>query len=108
MVVRKSLSAAGLLLVVLSGGVRAAGHEVEQKDKAFSVATLTIRSGDTIVFINRDQVTHNVFSTAKGNEFNLRAQAPGTSASMKLNGEGTIVVRCAFHPKMKLIVAVKK
>jgi plastocyanin len=102
------MTAVALILVVMSGGVRAAGHEVEQKDKAFSVASLTIKSGDNLVFVNRDQITHNVYSTAKGNEFNLRAQAPGASASVTISGEGTIEIHCAFHPKMKLIVTVKK
>ena len=106
--VRTVMTAVALILVVISGGVRAAGHEVEQKDKTFSVATLTIQPGDNIVFVNHDQITHNVFSTAKGNEFNLRAQAPGTSAAVTLAAEGTVEIRCAFHPKMRLVVTVTK
>jgi plastocyanin len=49
-----------------------------------------------------------VYSTAKGSEFNLRAQAPGAKATVTLSGEGVVEVRCAFHPKMKLIVRVKQ
>jgi plastocyanin len=106
--VRTTIAAVALILAAVSGGLGATGHEVGQKDKTFSVDTLTIKPGDSIVFVNQDQLTHNVFSTAKGNEFNLRAQAPGTSVSVKLNTEGTVEVHCAFHPKMKLIVTVKK
>lgn len=105
---RKAVSAVALTLIVMSDGVQAAGHEVKQKDKSFSVASLTITSGDHIVFVNHDEITHNVYSTAEGNAFNLRAQAPGASASVTLSGEGTIEVHCAFHPKMKLIVTIKK
>ena len=108
MMVPTGTTVVALILVVVTGGLGTARHEVGQKDKAFSVDTLTIKPGDSIVFVNHDQLTHNVFSTAKGNEFNLRAQAPGTSASVTLGTEGTVEVRCAFHPKMKLIVTVKK
>jgi plastocyanin len=106
--IRTAITGVALLLVVVSGGLKAVGHEVGQKDRTFSVDTLTIKPGDNIVFVNQDQLTHNVFSTAKGNEFNLRAQAPGTSASVTLSTEGTVEVHCAFHPRMKLIVTVKK
>ena len=95
-------------MLVLAGAARAADHEIGQKDKTFSVTTLTVKPGDTIVFKNDDHLTHNVYSTAKGNEFNLRAQAPGTSASVTLATEGTVEIRCAFHPKMKLVVTVRK
>ena len=63
---------------------------------------------EVVLGANDDDLTHNVYSTAKGNEFNLRAQAPGTSASITLTAEGTVEIHCAFHPKMKLIVTVKK
>ena len=106
--VRTAITAVALILVVVSSGLEAAGHEVGQKDKTFSVDALTIKPGDSIVFVNQDRLTHNVFSTAKGNEFNLRAQAPGTSVSVTLSSEGTVEVHCAFHPRMKLIVTVKK
>jgi plastocyanin len=105
---RKQIVGTVGLVLLLAGAVRAADYEIGQKDKTFSVATLTVKPGDSIVFKNDDQITHNVFSTAKGNEFNLRAQAPGTSASIALAVEGTVEIRCAFHPKMKLVVTVRK
>jgi plastocyanin len=95
-------------LIVLPAVARAAEHRVGQKDKTFSVSTITVRPGDSIVFENDDQITHNVYSTAKGSEFNLRAQAPGVKTSVTFNGKGVVEVRCAFHPKMKLIVNVKE
>lgn len=82
-------------------------HSVSQKDKTFSSAALTVKAGDSIVFKNDDDVTHNVFSNTAGNEFNLKTQAPGASSSVTMKTAGTVEVRCAFHPKMKLTVTVK-
>jgi plastocyanin len=94
-------------LIALPAVAGAAEHRVGQKDKTFSVSTLTVKSGDSIVFENDDQITHNVYSAAKGNEFNIRAQAPGVKASVTFTSLGIVEVRCACHPKMKLVVTVK-
>jgi plastocyanin len=103
---RLAVIVAGLL--VLPGMVRAATeHRVGQKNKTFSVATLLIRPGDRVTFDNDDQITHNVYSAQKGSVFNLKAQLPGTSTSVTFDKEGTYEVRCAFHPRMKLLVTVK-
>jgi plastocyanin len=41
-------------------------------------------------------------------EFDLRRQAPGATSTVPFPKEGTAEVRCSIHPKMKLIVTVKK
>jgi plastocyanin len=106
---RTRIIVATLVVIALSRGAWAVqDHMVAQKDKTFSVAIVKVVAGDTIVFKNDDQVTHNVFSASKGHEFNLKAQSPGTSASVKVSGGGNIDVRCAFHPRMKLVVSVVK
>jgi plastocyanin len=103
---RLGVLVAGLFL--LSGILCAAEHRVGQKNKTFSVATLSIHPGDVVTFDNDDLITHNVYSAQKGNVFNLKAQAPGVSSSVTFATEGTVDVRCAFHPKMKLLVIVKR
>jgi len=95
-------------LIVLPAVARADEHTIGQKDKTFSVSSITVKPGDRIVFENDDQITHNVYSTAKGSEFNLRAQAPGAKAAVTFSNAGLVDVRCAFHPKMKLLVIVKR
>ena len=97
-----------VLLTVLGVRLIAAQHVVSQKDKTFSSATLTVKPGDVVVFKNDDSITHNVFSTSKGLEFNTKAQAPGSQTEVTLATEGTAEVSCAFHPKMKLTITVKK
>ena len=81
---------------------------VAQKGKAFSVAAITIKPGDEVVFKNDDDATHNVFSTTKGLEFNLKVQLPGSSSTQVFKTEGVAEVQCAFHPQMKLKITVAK
>jgi plastocyanin len=88
--------------------VEAAAHSVSQKGKAFAPATLAVKAGETLTFRNDDDVTHNAFSTSKGNEFNSKVQLPGNASSVTFKEAGTVDVRCAFHPKMKLTVVVSK
>src|SRR5580704_10031848 len=78
-------------------------HKINQKGRAFSQTEITIKPGDTIVFKNSDDVTHNVFSVSPGMEFDIRRQAPGASSTVPFGKEGVAEVRCSIHPKMKLI-----
>jgi plastocyanin len=99
-----------VLLAVLSSGLfaPASDHEIDQVDKAFSKAEITIRPGDRITFKNDDEVTHNVYSLTPGMAFDLHRQAPGASSSITFDKEGTAVIQCSIHPKMKLIVHVQR
>jgi plastocyanin len=97
----------GALLVLPSIVGAAAEYRVGQKNKTFSVSTMLIKPGDRVTFYNDDQLTHNIYSAQKGNVFNLKAQLPGASSSVTFDREGSYEVRCAFHPKMKLLVVVK-
>ena len=83
-------------------------HEITQSKRAFSQTDITIKVGDSITFHNADDVTHNVFSVSPGMEFDIRRQAPGGSSKISFNHEGVAEVRCSIHPKMKLMVNVKK
>jgi plastocyanin len=81
-------------------------HLIRQEDRAFSQSQISLKAGDSIVFKNDDQVTHNVFSVSPGMEFDIRRQAPGNSSTVVFKKPGVAEVRCSIHPKMKLIVTV--
>lgn len=98
-----------LVALVASATTLLAGeHIVDQKDKTFSAATLIIKPGDTIVFKNSDTVAHNMFSNSLQNAFSVAIQKPGESCPIVFNTEGVTEVRCAIHPKMKIVVTVAK
>jgi plastocyanin len=98
-----------LVLAAVCGAavLGASQHVITQKGKAFSTASLTMQPGDELVFKNDDDVTHNLFTNTKGFEFNL-TQKPGDSSSQSFKTEGVAEIRCAFHPRMKMTVTVKK
>lgn len=83
-------------------------HVVIQKGKTFSVSEIHIKVGDLVEFKNDDDVSHNVFSVSKIQSFNTKMQSPGKDAMVTFSTEGTIEVRCAIHPGMKLTVQVEK
>lgn len=82
-------------------------HIVIQKDRLFSKTELKMKVGDTVVFRNTDEVVHNVFSNTPGQEFDIRRQNPGGSSTVPFTRPGIAEVRCAIHPKMKLVVNVQ-
>ena len=108
------MNTASLLLTValvaalpVLAGDSSAEHPVDQKDKEFSQNEITIKPGEKVVFKNSDTVTHNVFSNSKVNPFTIKIQQPGSSSTVQFDQEGVTEVRCAIHPKMKLLVNVK-
>jgi plastocyanin len=94
------------VVLLAAAALAATDHAVLQKDRAFSVKSITVRAGDRIVFTNGDSITHNVYSVTPGLEFDLRSQAPGQSDTVTFAKPGTTTVECAIHPKMKLQVVV--
>jgi plastocyanin len=84
----------------------AAQKSIAQKDKAFSETEVTIKADDDIVFVNDDNITHNILSNSAGNTFNLGSQAPGVTASYTFKNAGEVEVGCGIHPRMKLKVNV--
>lgn len=80
---------------------------IKQNGKAFSEKQVTLKVGDTVSFVNDDEITHNVYSRSKGHRFDIGAQRPGTTVSHQFTAPGKVKVRCAIHPRMKLTVNVK-
>ena len=100
-------------LMILAGALLAAApaiaedHVITQSGKKFSERRITITVGDTVTFVNDDGTTHNVHSSSEGHEFDLGAQAPGSSTRHAFMAPGKAKVRCAIHPKMKIDVTVE-
>ena len=93
-------------VAALAGPAGAEEVEVSQKGKSFQPGELKVKVGDTVVFHNDDEITHNIFSRSENAEFNLKMQPPGEDLKYTFAKPGTALVRCAIHPKMKLVVQV--
>lgn len=81
-------------------------HEIDMLDKIYAPGQLVVRKGDTVNFINSDQIKHNVFSSSGENAFDLGTFGAGLQRGVKLNEEGIVKVYCNIHPKMAAFVAV--
>lgn len=82
-------------------------NKIEIKDFMFSPSTITVKSGETITWINHDEEPHTVVSVGKkfqkssaldtDQEFSITAGAPGTYEYF-----------CSVHPKMTGTIVVEK
>jgi plastocyanin len=82
-------------------------NRIEIKDFAFNSQTLTVKSGEKVTWINRDEEPHTIVSVEKqfkkstaldtDQEFTITAGAPGTYNYF-----------CSVHPKMTGTIVVEK
>jgi plastocyanin len=94
------------VLALLSTVAGAADIVVHQKGRAFSVATLTVARGQSVVFLNDDTVPHNIMSSSPDNAFDLGSQMPGSTTPVSFDIAGVVVVICAIHPRMRMTITV--
>jgi plastocyanin len=100
-----------LSLVALSGEMKNADsakqNKIEIKDFAFNPQILTVKAGEKVTWINRDEEPHTIVSVEKqfkkstaldtDQEFSITAGAPGTYTYF-----------CSVHPKMTGTIIVEK
>src|SRR5215213_395123 len=67
-------------------GRKPATHTITITDMQFTLATLTIKPGDTVVWVNKDIVAHTATSTTA--TFNSRMIAPEKSWKMIFKTKG--------------------
>jgi len=100
----KIFMVAAFLLGVITA--YAAETTISEKGKVFSMTEITIKKGETLNFLNDDNIVHNVMSTSARNAFNVGAVKPGVSTPVTFKNTGDVQVICAIHPSMKLHVKV--
>lgn len=98
----------GALLVIAKIGL-SLGDEVKvnQVNKTFDPGAVTIKSGDTVDFVNGDKIAHNVFTRGTPEDFSLGVMKPGDDKKVTFTAPGTYDVKCAIHPGMKMTVTVQ-
>lgn len=79
--------------------------QVTIADFAFSPATLTIPSGTTVTWTNRDDTVHTVTDVDRA--FSSQGLETGDTYSRTFTAPGTYKYFCALHPRMTAIVIVK-
>ena len=67
---------------------------------------LPVAVGTKVVFRNRDQLYHKVFSISPSKPFNLGSQAPGEQGAVVFDSVGVVTVHCELHPEATAFVVV--
>jgi plastocyanin len=98
---------AGMMAIALAPAASAGEVVITQENKAFSEKSISIKPGDVVKFVNKDDIVHDVHSTTDGYDFDLGSQQPGSETAHTFSQPGKVKVRCAIHPKMKLEVTVE-
>jgi plastocyanin len=71
-------------------------HMVTIDGARFSPADLTVRAGDTIVWVNNDILAHT--ATARDGAFDSKVIEPGRRWKFVVKQKGTFAYTCSFHP----------
>jgi len=95
------------ILVMILDAHAAAQQHVTASKKQFSAEEVKVEHNDMLIFVNEDEVVHQVFSTTTGLRFNLKRMPPGAASGVKFAKRGVAEVRCAIHRDMHMKVIVQ-
>ena len=80
-------------------------NEIVITNFSFEPATLTIKAGTTVTWINHDDEPHTATATDK--RFNSKTLDTGDRFSQEFKAPGVYNYYCALHPKMTGKIIVK-
>jgi plastocyanin len=80
-------------------------HTVSIDGTSFQPTAITVKAGDTIVWVNKDPFPHTVTADAGG--FDSGAILPGKSWRYTPAKKGEFAYTCTYHPTMKATLSVK-
>ena len=80
-------------------------NEIVIQNFAFEPATLTVKAGTKVTWVNRDDEPHTATATDK--RFNSKTLENGDRFSTEFTQPGTFKYYCALHPKMTGQIIVK-
>lgn len=84
---------------------KAVTHTILIENMKFTPADLTVRVGDSILWINKDLVPHTV--TDEGKSFNSNSISPEKKWRLHARKKGIFAYKCLFHPTMKATFVVQ-
>jgi plastocyanin len=73
----------------------------------YQPAKLSVRPGDTVVWVNKDIVPHTATFDAKGPAaWDSGILAADSTAAFVARSPGTVAYHCRFHPTMKGTIVI--
>ena len=92
--------------VAAQRGRKPVTHTVTIDGTAFKPAALTVKAGDTVLWVNKDIVAHTATSTAP-KVFESGSLDTGQSWKITFKTKGDFPYTCRFHPTMKASLKVE-
>jgi plastocyanin len=86
-------------------GRKPATHTITITGMQFTPANLTLKAGDTVVWVNKDIVAHT--ATSPAGTFDSRVIPPEKSWKMVFKRKGDHPYICTYHPTMKGSIRVQ-
>ena len=80
---------------------------VEMKNIAFNPNHIEIFVGQTVKWMNKDSVEHQIYSNSNDNEIKSYRMGAGENFTYTFRKAGTYDYHCTIHPSMKGTVIVK-
>lgn len=80
--------------------------EISTQNKRLEPDVLAVTVGSEVVFPNRDDILHNVFSVSSAAMFDLGLISAGQSASQLFSRPGHVLVHCNVHHAMRADILV--
>ncbi len=81
-------------------------HIIDMENKTYQPRYSTIHAGDQVVFVNKDNIRHNVFSSSGNNAFDLGTYGAGLKRAVTLKEPGVVKIYCNIHSEMATFIAV--
>ncbi|HEY4723557.1 MAG TPA: cupredoxin domain-containing protein [Anaerolineae bacterium] len=98
--------AVGLICAVFTTAATSADYTVTMAGMNYQPASLQVKIGDVIRFVNDDGANHEVLIPTKGFGADLGLQKSGTRVELKMQKAGTFEVECVLHPHMLMKINV--
>ena len=80
---------------------------ISQKGRTFSPKSIVVKKGETVRFLNDDEYVHHAYIKSSGFNYDAGEIETEKFSEVQMNVPGSFEVRCAIHPKMRLVVDVK-
>ncbi|WP_213309279.1 cupredoxin domain-containing protein [Paraburkholderia sacchari] len=102
---RVALGACAIAFATVAGPAAASTYVVTIEQMRFNPPIVTVHSGDSVVWVNRDIVAHTASADLKG--FDSGSIAPAASWRYVARAPGSHPYKCLFHPEMHGTLIVK-
>ncbi|MCO4841519.1 MAG: cupredoxin family copper-binding protein [Yoonia sp.] len=99
-----ALVALPLTAAMASAASHATAHTVVIKGMKFTPENLNINAGDTVTWVNEDNVRHS--ATDLNGAFDTGLLQKGQSATMTFGGAGRFEYRCTPHASMRGTITI--